>query len=146
MGIICSHPTVTLNYRFNGVDANTLYWEIYEASKAHHFRLESHDDQRYHLELEFVSPLCQFSDILSIQVQSVGGGGAEAVCTSRCTNCCPGWCCGCCKCLFQCWTCYNDGNDNQQHIRELMKAIRRPHVATIVGTDGIACALSRMLD
>lgn len=96
MGIICSHPTVTLNYRvreaiqqpslcepdfwqFNGVDANTLYWEIYEASKAHHFRLESHDDQRYHLELEFVSPLCQYSDILAIQVQSVGGGGAEAV-------------------------------------------------------------------
>lgn len=65
--------------QFNGVDANTLYWEIYEASKAHHFRLESHDDQRYHLELEFVSPLCQYSDILSIQVQSVGGGGAEAV-------------------------------------------------------------------
>ena len=68
-----------LPWQFNGVDANTLYWEIYEVSKAHHFRLESHDDQRYHLELEFVSPLCQYSDILSIQVQSVGGGGAEAV-------------------------------------------------------------------
>jgi len=139
-----SRPSVTISYRFKDVEPQTLYWELYEATKAHHFRLESHDDARYQLECVWSSPLCNWYDYVTISVQSQPGG-AEAVISSRSSNVCPGCCCNCCRCLCGWYTCFSDNNKNQQHCAVLIKTTRRPYQAAVVSKKGCVSVITRTL-
>jgi len=145
MGCCCSHPTVTLEYTFD-TDPKTLYQELFNASKAHHMMMDSHDDDHNHLVIIFQTPKCGWLDMIDVRV-SGEKGQAVAYITSSSTNLCPGWCCDCCRfCCNYTYRWYSDNHQNQLHIRQLIEGTaRKPANKRIVDHSCCAVVLTRWL-